>query len=187
MRARGHARRTAGIRMRLPATERLFWHCGTHTAKPESAWIKPIPRITKICCFRWHVTRSPRRARCPDALLGMQRVPGIVALYAGGGEGGRNSLGADPHGPHFVCLVCGTWHIPRGACHMARRQIAVGPTLRLMPRWHTAGWLGPGERGMGAARRRDPLRPAEHVAGCAPAALATAHQVRRPTRDGRWK
>ena len=32
-----HARRTAGIRMTLPAMERLVWHCGDHTAKMESA------------------------------------------------------------------------------------------------------------------------------------------------------
>ena len=31
------ARRAVGIRMRLPTTERRFWHCGAHTAKPESA------------------------------------------------------------------------------------------------------------------------------------------------------
>ena len=28
-----HARRTVRIRMTLPTTERLFWHCGDHTAK----------------------------------------------------------------------------------------------------------------------------------------------------------
>ena len=32
-----HARRTVGMRMALPTTERLVWHCGEHTAKPESA------------------------------------------------------------------------------------------------------------------------------------------------------
>ena len=32
-----HARQTMVIRMMLPTTERLFWHCGDHTAKPESA------------------------------------------------------------------------------------------------------------------------------------------------------
>ena len=39
--------------MRLTA-ERLFWHCGAHTAKPESA---PGSRslVTKVCCFLWHV------------------------------------------------------------------------------------------------------------------------------------
>ena len=26
-----------GIRTTLPTTERLLWHCGAHTAKPESA------------------------------------------------------------------------------------------------------------------------------------------------------
>ena len=26
-----------GCRIRLPTAERLFWHCGDHTAKPESA------------------------------------------------------------------------------------------------------------------------------------------------------
>ena len=33
---RNHARRTVGIRMTQPTTERLVWHCGAHTAKPES-------------------------------------------------------------------------------------------------------------------------------------------------------
>ena len=49
-----HARRTVGIRLPLLATEQLFWHCGAHTAKPESA---PGGRflITKVCCFLWHV------------------------------------------------------------------------------------------------------------------------------------
>ena len=32
-----HARRTMVIRMTLLTTERLFWHCGAHTARPESA------------------------------------------------------------------------------------------------------------------------------------------------------
>ena len=40
--------------MTLAATARLFWHCGAHTAKPESApWGRFL--ITKICCFLWHV------------------------------------------------------------------------------------------------------------------------------------
>ena len=30
-----HARRSAGIRMTLITPERLFWHCGAHTATPE--------------------------------------------------------------------------------------------------------------------------------------------------------
>ena len=36
--------------MRLPPTERLFWHCGARTAKPDSA---PKGRFVagKICCF----------------------------------------------------------------------------------------------------------------------------------------
>jgi len=39
-----HARRTVGKRMTLPTTERLFWHCGGRTAKPESASSeRPIP------------------------------------------------------------------------------------------------------------------------------------------------
>ena len=32
-----HTRRAVGIRMTLPTTGRLFWHCEDHTAKPESA------------------------------------------------------------------------------------------------------------------------------------------------------
>ena len=32
-----HARWTVVIRLALLTTERRFWHCGDHTAKPESA------------------------------------------------------------------------------------------------------------------------------------------------------
>ena len=34
---RPHARQTVGIWMTLLTAERLVWHCGDHTAKPESA------------------------------------------------------------------------------------------------------------------------------------------------------
>ena len=53
-----HARRTVGIRMRLPTTERPFWHCGAHTAQPESAFQSRF-RITKTCCFRWPSAARP--------------------------------------------------------------------------------------------------------------------------------
>ena len=56
-----HARRTLGIRMTLLTTEGLFWHCGAHTAKPESASGRRF-LITKICCFLWHVGNSARSA-----------------------------------------------------------------------------------------------------------------------------
>ena len=52
-----HARRTVGIRTTLLVTERLFWHCGAHTAKPESA-LHGRFLITKICCFLWHVVQT---------------------------------------------------------------------------------------------------------------------------------
>ena len=34
---RDHTRQTTVIRMTLLSTEWLFWHCGAHTANPESA------------------------------------------------------------------------------------------------------------------------------------------------------
>ena len=37
------ARRTVGIRMTLLLIERLFWHCGDHTAKAGIGLIRPIP------------------------------------------------------------------------------------------------------------------------------------------------
>ena len=37
-----HARRTVGITMALPTTERLLWHCGEHTAKPNVGVWTPI-------------------------------------------------------------------------------------------------------------------------------------------------
>ena len=40
-----HARRTVGIRMALPTTERLLWHGGEHTAKPNIGAWTPIPPI----------------------------------------------------------------------------------------------------------------------------------------------
>ena len=38
----GHARRTMVIRMTLPTTGPLFWHCGAHTAEPKIGLIRPI-------------------------------------------------------------------------------------------------------------------------------------------------
>ena len=55
---RPHARRAVGIRMALPATERLVRHCGDHTATLESAQ-RPIPS-DKSRLFMWHVV-YPRR------------------------------------------------------------------------------------------------------------------------------
>ena len=64
-----HARQTAGIRMALPTTERLVWHCGAHTAKPESAsWRRFV--ITKLCCFLWPPRGvRGRGTRCCHAAL----------------------------------------------------------------------------------------------------------------------
>ena len=50
-----HARRTAGIRMAPLPTERLVWHCGDHTAEPESA----DSLLPKLCCVRWHAGGVP--------------------------------------------------------------------------------------------------------------------------------
>ena len=54
---RPHARRTVGIRMMLPTTERLFWHCEDDSAKQESA-SRGRFLITEICCFLWHVVHA---------------------------------------------------------------------------------------------------------------------------------
>ena len=45
LRLRYHARRAEGIRMTLLTTERLFWHCGNHTAEPLelASSSRPIP------------------------------------------------------------------------------------------------------------------------------------------------
>ena len=40
--------------MTLLTTKRLFWHCGAHIAKPESA-LDDRFLIAEICCFLWHV------------------------------------------------------------------------------------------------------------------------------------
>ena len=77
-----HARRTvvmaAVIRMTPLTTGWLFWHCGAHTAKPESA---PGGRflITKIRCLLWHV----------DAPL-------VLDLELAWGRGGGGGGGAEP-------------------------------------------------------------------------------------------
>ena len=31
------------VRMTLLTTERLFWHCGAHTAEPKLGMVMPIP------------------------------------------------------------------------------------------------------------------------------------------------
>ena len=43
--------------MALLTIERLFWHCGAHTAKQKIGPMGPIPPIpyTKVCCFLLHV------------------------------------------------------------------------------------------------------------------------------------
>ena len=46
--------------MRLPITERRFWHCGAHTAKRNTSLVKLIPDFTKIRCF-FSVPRSQDR------------------------------------------------------------------------------------------------------------------------------
>ena len=45
-----HTRRMAGIRMTLltTVTERLFWHCGAHTAEPKVGLIRPIPHYQSL-------------------------------------------------------------------------------------------------------------------------------------------
>ena len=45
----GHARRAVGIRMAVPTTERLFWHCGDHTAKKAEIGLhRPIPHYQNL-------------------------------------------------------------------------------------------------------------------------------------------
>ena len=53
------------IRMTPLTTERLFWHCGAHTAKPNISPTRPIPPIpyTDICCFLRHVVGVPNPLR----------------------------------------------------------------------------------------------------------------------------
>ena len=68
--------------MPLLTTERLFWYCGDHTAKLE-----PAPggrfRITKICCFLWHVGCRARvhtsAPVLPPARLGAAGLQSAVA------------------------------------------------------------------------------------------------------------
>ena len=43
-----HVRRTAEIRMPLPTTERLMWHCGEHTAKLESRHTADSPAADPV-------------------------------------------------------------------------------------------------------------------------------------------
>ena len=70
-RAAHDARLTVGIRMTLPAIERLVWHCGDHTAKMESA-----PRGRFLIATTWVST-----ARGVCAVSGTRR--------AGKGRGGQ--------------------------------------------------------------------------------------------------
>ena len=56
------------IRTTLPTTERLFWHCGNPTAKPESA-----SRARSIPCFQQHLLLSVARGLGPSAALHAQQ------------------------------------------------------------------------------------------------------------------
>ena len=55
--------------MTLSATERLFWRCGAHAAKPESASRGRL-LMTKVCCFLWRpaVQMPIRSPFAPPAL-----------------------------------------------------------------------------------------------------------------------
>ena len=68
-----HARQTAVIRIALATTGRLVWHCGEHTAKPQSA---PGGRflIATICCFLWHLVPPPTLPRHSWHLLEPSRL-----------------------------------------------------------------------------------------------------------------
>ena len=69
--APNHARRSMIVRMTLLPIERLFWHCGDHTAKPESAQSGRF-LITKhllfsvargVCAICWKEERGGGGAR----------------------------------------------------------------------------------------------------------------------------
>ena len=70
--------------MAPPTTERRFWHCGAHTAKPESAERRPLPsycyqnllsvaRGCSGCPFFWprHIHTHCSRCRQPLAPLAL--------------------------------------------------------------------------------------------------------------------
>ena len=78
-----HARQTVGIRMALPTTERLVWHCGDRTAKPESA-SRGRFLITRICCYLWQVARALIFARGARSQLPASAALGNC-IVAGGG------------------------------------------------------------------------------------------------------
>ena len=73
-----HARRAVGIRTRLLTTERLFWHCGAHTAEPRivpMGTIPPIPSYQNLLssvargtlgnCQRTHTAATASAAPSP--------------------------------------------------------------------------------------------------------------------------
>ena len=45
-----HVRQAAVLRMALLTTERLVWHCGGHTAKPDSASWRRSPMTADLLC-----------------------------------------------------------------------------------------------------------------------------------------
>ena len=87
------------LRMTLLTTERLFWHCGAHTAEPKLGLARPIPprfRITNIGCLMCHVEGRRHKARHGIAREGRawqgKGVQRRGLAVRGGEEGGLRGI-----------------------------------------------------------------------------------------------
>ena len=107
-----HARRSMLIRMTLLHTERLFRHCGAHTAEPAIGLIRPIPPIPYYQNWLFSVAH------------GRERSQGTAWYYEGGPSMAREGKGVQRRrlalrGERAACAV--------SACSTKYQQVYTWP------------------------------------------------------------
>ena len=126
----------------LITTERLFWHCGAHTAEPKLGTRGPIPPIPyyQICCFLWHVARESRVGYCfccrtnpwgPKSER-VQENSG-VSFYELPLIWGRQSQ-APAAGPRVHCK-CFTWAQEEATPHARGMMVICSPLSYFLALW----------------------------------------------------